>query len=124
MDMVGPYLQALTDLQNLVNLALEREPEDITIGGIRLDASDAVQVTLRKATEAVNLVLRRITPWKDEHQTPTTEDYQRLTALVLERINADMPEEDRENYTKKLLPVLRTLVSNPLNIAESPPKKR
>ena len=76
-----------------------------------------MQVTLRKATEAVNLVLRRITPWKDEHQTPTTEDYQRLTALVLERINADMPEEDRENYTKKLLPVLRTLVSNPLNIA-------
>jgi hypothetical protein len=124
METVGPYLQALTDLQNLVNLALEREPEDITIGGIRLDATDAVQVTLRKATEAVNLVLRRIMPWKDEHKTPTTEEYQRLIAVVLERINADMPEEDREAYTKKLLPVLRALVSNPLSIAEQPPKKR
>ena len=112
------------NLQNLVNTALEREQAVLTVGSIRHDSSDAIQVTLRRATETVNLILRRVNPWKIEHSAPTTEDYQQLAGIVLDRINPDMPDADKGPYKQKIAAVLKTLVASALSMSESPPKKK
>jgi hypothetical protein len=128
---LGPYLQALNDIQGLINTALDREALQATIGSIRHDATDAIQITLRKATEAINLILRHVMPWKTVHSVPTDPEAKaafetellQLAGTLIGKINADMPEADRPDYTQRLLVVLRVLVSSPLIMSESPPKK-
>jgi pSer/pThr/pTyr-binding forkhead associated (FHA) protein len=131
-EKIGPYLQALAGIQKLINSALDREESEVAIGSIRHESSDAVQVTLRKATEAINLVVRRITPWKNEHSAPKTDEektafeaeFQQLTQTLIDRINPDMLEQDRPAYLQKLIVPVRVLVSSSLTISETPPKKR
>jgi hypothetical protein len=126
---VGPYLQALADLQGLINATLDREPAEIGVGSIRHDTTESIQVTLRKATEAINLALKRIMPWRKEHSPLPTdaaleEALQSLAGSLIDRINPDMPASDRPAYISKLVVPVRVLVHSPLHIAESPPKKR
>ncbi len=129
---LGPYLQALAALQNAVNSALDREVTDVTLGSVRHDSTDVIQVTLRKATEAVNLILRRIMPWKTENGSPKTEEakaafeteLQALIEVLMDRINSDITEQDRPTYAQKLIKPVRVLVLSPLIISESPPRKK
>jgi hypothetical protein len=128
---LSPYLVALNDMQNLISVALDREAVQVTIGSIRHDAADAIQITLRKATEAINLLLRHVAPWKTGHSVPSEPEakaafeteLQQLAGTLIDKINSDMPETDRPDYTQRLLAVLRVLVMSPLSISESPPKR-
>jgi hypothetical protein len=129
---LGPYLQALAAVQSVINSALDRETTDVTLGSVRHDSTDAIQVTLRKATEAVNLTLRRIMPWKNENAGPKTDDekaayeteFQGLIETLVGRINPDITEQDRPTYAQKLTKPVRTLVASPLILTESPPRKK
>ena len=129
---LGPYLQALAAIQSVVNNALDREATDVTVGSVRHDSNDAIQVTLHKATEAVNLALRRIMPWRNEHTSPTTDDekaayekeLQGLIETLMDRINPDIATSDRPPHAEKLIKPVRVLVTSSLIVTESPPRKK
>ena len=129
---LGPYLQALAAIQGVINSALDREATDVTLGSVRHDSTNAVQVTLRKATEAVNLALRRMMPWRTENPSPTTDEekaayeneLEGLIEILIDRINPDIAIQDRPTYAQELAKPVRTLVSSPLIVSESPPRKK
>jgi hypothetical protein len=131
LETLSPYLQALNGVQSLINATLDREALEVTIGSIRHDATDALQVTLRKATEAINVILRHVTPWKNQHselakqedKTAFETELKQLAGLLIDKINPDMSEQDRPDYTQRLLALVRVLVLSPLTISESPPKR-
>jgi pSer/pThr/pTyr-binding forkhead associated (FHA) protein len=129
---LGPYLQALAAIQGVINNALDRDPTEVTMGSVRHDSGEAIQVTLRKATEAVNLALRRIMPWRNENASPKTDEeksaYEEklkgLIEVLIDRINPDVSTEHRPTYTKQLVEPVRVLITSPLIVTESPPRKK
>jgi hypothetical protein len=64
---IGPYLQALSDIQSLVNEVLGQTPRDMGINTISVHADHCVHIKLDRALETLQLVQDQIVPWKVEH---------------------------------------------------------
>jgi ribosomal protein L40E len=64
---IGPYLQALSDIQSVVNEVLGQTPRDMGINTISVHADHCIHIKLDRALETIQLVQDQIIPWKEEH---------------------------------------------------------
>ena len=64
---IGPYLQALSDIQLIVNEVLGQTPRDIGINTISVHAEHCVHIKLDRALETLQLVQDQVVPWKEAH---------------------------------------------------------
>ena len=64
---IVPYLQALSDIQSIINEVLGQTSRNMGINTISVHMEHCVHIKLDRALEAIQLVQDRITPWKEKH---------------------------------------------------------
>jgi hypothetical protein len=62
---ISPFLNALSDIQNIINEILDRRPLGINIRAIRQESP--ISVSLEGAVEAVQVVKDTVVPWRRKH---------------------------------------------------------
>lgn len=96
---VLPYLDALAELQAVVNEVMDRPMFDMTISNLKIDQSDGViTVTLLNYPDAVRLVQKRIVPWRQART-------EAMLSLLL-----DIPADDET--TERILPAFISMDSD------------
>jgi pSer/pThr/pTyr-binding forkhead associated (FHA) protein len=86
---IGPYLQALSDIQSIINEILGQTSRDMGINTISVHADHCVHVKLDRALETVQLVQDKIVPWKEEH----------TEMLALLQASGESPETETTDHT-------------------------
>ncbi len=145
-NQVGPFLDALTDLQNTIQQFTGEQSTPVTIHSMNAGAKGAIHVRLSGATESLDLMRETITPWRRRHsdllasakllenRDPATvlppsqaesvqsrfyNAHQMLLQAVLERIAARKNETEIAPHRPLLTSALNTLIFSPLEMSES-----
>jgi pSer/pThr/pTyr-binding forkhead associated (FHA) protein len=64
---IGPYLQALSDIQSIINEVLGQTSREMGINTISVHMEHCVHIKLDRALETIQLVQDKIAPWKAQH---------------------------------------------------------
>ena len=142
---IGPYLQALSDIQSIVNEVLGQPPRDMGINTISVHANHCVHIKLDRALETIQLVQDQVVPWKEDHadmiaqfqaasgspdrkktgpddvETAFHEAEIDLARNLLLKLVPALANRDQERYLQRLRLSLDTLLLSPLEISDSPP---
>ena len=124
---IGGYLQALADVQAVLNQAQGRPAADVTIADLNLSRAPAVtKLHLTGASEAVKLVTEALTPWRKQReqqlsqlwqsnppdeslQTPLADDLARLLKSKLAELAPSLADADQNTHAQQLLPPARVI---------------
>lgn len=125
---VGGYLQTLAGIQEFLNQARQRNPIPVTINDMNVrQAPQLTKIRIVGASDAIRLILYVIGPWRDRHQNELRQSTQsinddlsnelvQLTHSKLEALAPELDNVERDNYAKKMLPLLLTLAKHPLDL--------
>jgi hypothetical protein len=129
---LGPYLQALGALQGVMDMARGREASEVLVSSLRYDPSGVIQITLKKAGDAILLLQKYVAPWINAHPAPVTEAdkaayeeaLKKLVEELLPSATALVDAPERAVYSQRLFVVLRSLVQCSLQPVNLLPAKR
>jgi len=120
----GPYLKAISDLQDIAATCLQLKMREVTIEKIDATESDVyIVVHIADEPEAIHLIRKWITPWRFEHlpvEENLIEDHEykqaivQLTSKIILDIAANMSNEARFTVTEKALPIVTELATGPI----------
>jgi hypothetical protein len=137
---LGPYLNALMEVQHVVDSILERPLSDIIIRSITSGPKNVIQVKLDGTMEAVKLAKEQVDPKKrersiktrpheatppadpsDSHPSkPVREDQIRLAQTLVSKVKPTLTGDQAVEYSQKLLGPLRILIDSSLEISDAP----
>ncbi|MBN1564179.1 MAG: FHA domain-containing protein, partial [Anaerolineae bacterium] len=66
-EQVGPFLSAITDLQNAINELSGQKAAPVTVHSMNAGAKGAIHVRLSGATETLDLLREEVMPWRRRH---------------------------------------------------------
>lgn len=130
--MVGPFLEAVSSLQQVCDEALGAQPQPVEIDhiGAAQGGSSQVMVRCRGASAAIALMDRVISPWRDENSDllqavrdePGNERWRQalqdaevhLAMAALDGVAPDLSVASRLQFAARMLPVLDALVRSDL----------
>jgi pSer/pThr/pTyr-binding forkhead associated (FHA) protein len=145
-ERVGPFLQAVTDLQSTINTLSGQKASPVTVHSMNAGSKGAIHVRLSGATQGIDLVREEVIPWRRRYAqlvsdtkqletsdkdttSPTSEAksvrsryanaYRMLFQAVLNRIAPGKSEEDLAPHRPTLTEALTTLAFNPLEMSDS-----
>jgi hypothetical protein len=136
---VVPYLNALSQLQEIINVLSGRKPAAVIINQVGVVADNVVNVKLDGATEAVGLIREYVVPWKKRqelvnlHQTKdapgpqntiplatfSQKDLLELAGVLLSKLNLTIEQDQAEIAAEKMTPCLKALASSSLEITRA-----
>lgn len=145
---VGPFLVALTEIQQVVNTMQGRPQPDCSIKSINMMADNSLQVKLEGVSDALKLVREQVMPWKKEHaeliaqfkgaspfaQTMTlTEDERKqneeqwasfrsveghLAKALVGRLAPQSPASEQAGHAERLVAPLEAVIMSGLEIVD------
>ncbi|WP_420640452.1 GAF domain-containing protein [Candidatus Leptofilum sp.] len=88
---VAPYLNAISDLQTIIDKVLERPPTHISIKSI--SANSPINVNLDGAAEATEVVRDMVVPWRRQHSKTMSQVEEQEKRIQIESAKADIHEK-------------------------------
>lgn len=124
---VGPYLQAVTDLEQARTFCLDQPEAPVYIISVREEAGK-VLVHLEGATETAHLIDKWVTSWRREHlelvgaaDAQTEPEWRQqlrpLANRIVDYLQPILPEDEVSPLLEKMLPSLAVLVTSPLELS-------
>lgn len=89
-NVVGPYIQALSDIQLLIDEIKQRHPTKVRIRSIR--ENSPVSVSLEGGAEAIRTVQDMVVPWMREHAKAMAHLTEEEKEASIERAKAEVVE--------------------------------
>lgn len=131
LEQVGPFLQAIADLENLSQKCQKAIAPDVTIFAIYQEAN-AIFVRLAGSETAIKVIQERVNPWCDKNLDITGSSATKLTGRLLtdpiqlaeevvKSFSSGFSPEEVTTWAKSFLPALRKIVASPLALAEAKP---
>lgn len=117
---LAPYLQAIADLQYVINQSQGEQFSETWIRSVEVDESDHIVVKLTTVHEALAIIQKWVMPWREAIETDvivTSEQNLTLNQLadaIMKDVVSDAPEVDRIIYVENLLPALTLLANSEL----------
>ncbi len=123
-NQVNTLLTALGDLQHIVDHINGHSPLDMTINAIVVAKHQrTISVSVENIPDAAQLFQEVIEPWKVLHYDliqQRTDELQRaqvhLVHDLLNTINNQFSEDERENVTQQLMPVLQGIIFSTISL--------
>ena len=63
---ITPYLEAISDLQHIIDDVKGRDPNEVSITSLDM-LSGRIKVTMKGATESIQVLQRKVLPWKSRY---------------------------------------------------------
>lgn len=117
-SMVCPCLNAIADLQYVLDELAGRPPEKVQL--LAITQGWPVPASLKGATEALQVVQEWITPWVADQAGGGKDMAIALALNLLSRYRPDLADRNRVAYVTRLLPALETLLATPLAVSGQP----
>lgn len=123
----GPYLKAISDLQDIVSDCMRLDANEITVAKIDASSSDAyVVVHIVNNPEAIHLIRKWISPWRLEQQLnvenisevgENKQEMAQLTSKIINDIAPDMDSETRFSVVENALPIVKHLAAGSIDLS-------
>lgn len=85
---VAPYLDAIADLQNVIDLIHERSPSRVLVRS--LSHWSPISVSLDGAPEAIKMILEVVVPWRRKHAKTLAQLEEQEKLIQIERLKAEV----------------------------------
>ncbi len=146
---IGSYLQALEDIQTIVNEILTQPVVEIVVSDINVRGT--IQFSLRGASGAIRLVSEKVVPWRKQHAEPLgqlwkadqaalnssealrtadavreslSDEINLLTKSMLNRFASFLTGTEQAYFMQQMLPPVRTIALHSLELSvirQTPP---
>ena len=124
---IGPYLTAIASLQQIAADCLQQGATELIIEKIDASGSDSyILVHIAHSPEAIHLIRKWITPWRNEQQldtenssdtSKTTQAMVQLASKIIADITPDLTNESRFTLVEKAIPAVTELATGAIELS-------
>ncbi len=123
---VSSFLKALEDIQVIVDDMTNQSHYEMGINSIVAPKENrSISINLTNINKAIDIVREVIVPWKREHadaihnmDTGLRIHQKDLAEEIISFIDLDAPQDKRDQYAMKLIPIIQVFTFNPMMLIE------